>query len=96
MKAPWIFLMLTVLIRAEEDPSPGVPEAHREGSSAVADHQDELSADVQQLAIEQTVPQVIELLKEVRALQSFRSVDDLIFQIRSDVEICRSAAKSAF
>ena len=68
MKAPWIFLMLTVLIRAEEDPSPGVPEAHREGSSAVADHQDELSADVQQLAIEQTVPQVIELLKEVEKI----------------------------
>ena len=38
----------------------------------------------------------IDLLKEVRALQSFRSVDELIFQIRSDVEICRSAAKSAF
>ena len=68
MKAPWIFLMLTVLIRAEEDPSPRVPEAHREGSSAVADHQDELSADVQQLAIEQTVPQVIELLKEVEKI----------------------------
>jgi riboflavin kinase/FMN adenylyltransferase len=38
----------------------------------------------------------IDLLKEVRALQSFSSVDELIFQIRSDVEVCRSTAKSAF
>lgn len=68
MKGPWIFWMLTVLIHAAEDPPSGVSEAHREGSGAVADHQDELSADVQQLAIEQTVPQVIELLKEVEKI----------------------------
>jgi riboflavin kinase/FMN adenylyltransferase len=37
----------------------------------------------------------IDLLKEVRALQSFISVDVLIFQIRNDVEVCRSTAKSA-
>jgi hypothetical protein len=38
---------------------------HHEGSGKVADQQDELSADVQQLTIEQTVPQVIALLDEV-------------------------------
>lgn len=38
---------------------------HRDGSSKVADDQDELSADVQQLTLEQTVPKVIELLSEV-------------------------------
>lgn len=36
-----------------------------EGASEVAGEQDELSADVQQLVIEQTVPKVIELLSEV-------------------------------
>ena len=41
---------------------------HREGSGKVADRQDELSADVQQLAIEQTVPKVIELLNEVEKI----------------------------
>jgi hypothetical protein len=38
---------------------------HREGSTKLADEQDELSADIQQLIIEQTVPKVIELLNEV-------------------------------
>jgi len=38
---------------------------HKAGSEKVADAQDELSADVQQLVIEQTVPKVIELLGEV-------------------------------
>lgn len=41
---------------------------HREGAAMVADKQDELSADVQQLTIEQTVPQVIELLNEVEKI----------------------------
>ena len=36
-----------------------------EGATKIADEQDELSADVQQLTIEQTVPKVIELLNEV-------------------------------
>jgi hypothetical protein len=40
-------------------------EVHKEGAEKVADEQDELSADVQQLVIEQTVPKVIELLGEV-------------------------------
>ena len=41
---------------------------HREGSAKVAEDQDELSADVQQLVIEQTVPKVIELLGEVEEI----------------------------
>jgi hypothetical protein len=41
---------------------------HREGAEKVADLQDELSADVQQLVIEQTVPKVIELLNEVEVI----------------------------
>ena len=39
---------------------------HQEGATKVADDQDELSADVQQLVIEQTMPKVIELLTEVK------------------------------
>jgi len=41
---------------------------HREGSTKLADEQDELSADVQQLVIEQTIPKVIELLGEVEQI----------------------------
>lgn len=41
---------------------------HREGAEKVAEEQDELSADVQQLTIEETVPQVIELLEEVEKI----------------------------
>jgi hypothetical protein len=66
-----LFLGISVacpaLISAEEV-NPDVTEAlqrHEEGSTKLADEQDELSADVQQLAIEQTVPKVIELLTEV-------------------------------
>jgi hypothetical protein len=52
---------------AEKSPDSVLAE-HREGASRVADQQDELSADVQQLTIEQTVPQVIELLNEVETI----------------------------
>lgn len=41
---------------------------HTAGSEKLADEQDELSADVQQLVIEQTVPKVIELLSEVEGI----------------------------
>ena len=41
---------------------------HSAGSAKLADEQDELSADVQQLVIEQTVPKVIELLSEVEGI----------------------------
>jgi hypothetical protein len=43
-------------------------EQHMQGSGQLADEQDELSADVQQLVIEQTIPQVIELLSEVEGI----------------------------
>ena len=38
---------------------------HAAGAEKLADEQDELSADVQQLILEQTAPQVIELLEKV-------------------------------
>lgn len=41
---------------------------HAEGADKVANEQDELSADVQQLVIEQTIPDVIELLSKVEAI----------------------------
>lgn len=43
-------------------------EKHRAGSEKIADRQDELSADVQQLIIEQTIPEVIELFNEVERI----------------------------
>ena len=43
-------------------------EKHSIGSEKLADEQDELSADVQQLVMEQTVRQVIELLSEVEGI----------------------------
>ncbi|MBX3742870.1 MAG: hypothetical protein KF712_17935 [Akkermansiaceae bacterium] len=45
-----------------------VMQQHREGSGKLAEDQDELSADVQQLTIEETVPQVIKLLEEVEGI----------------------------
>jgi hypothetical protein len=41
---------------------------HADGAEKVADEQDELSADVQQLVIEQTIPEVIELLSKVEGI----------------------------
>eukprot|EP00903_Cladosiphon_okamuranus_P004037 g4035.t1 len=43
-------------------------EKHQNGSEQLADEQDELSADVQQLVMEQTVEQVIDLLSEVEGI----------------------------
>lgn len=43
-------------------------EKHAKGTEKLADEQDELSADVQQLILEQTVPQVIELFEEVEGI----------------------------
>lgn len=71
-EAAIIWTCLTVFALSE--PAPEVTpekepvEKHREGSEKIADIQDELSADVQQLVIEQTVPQVIELLNEVEKI----------------------------
>lgn len=63
-----LLLLAPVLAVAEEArQSPALAE-HRDGANKVADQQDELSADVQQLTIEQTVPKVIELLNEVEKI----------------------------
>jgi len=67
---PFIFLTAlafsgTGFLAAGEETAEEQLAKHRDGSSQLADEQDELSADVQQLIIEQTVPKVIELLSEV-------------------------------
>jgi len=63
-----ILLLAPLLALADEKPQDDVLARHREGSIKVADQQDELSADVQQLTIEQTVPKVIELFGEVKKI----------------------------
>lgn len=67
MKLPYLIMAVSVpLLQAAEDQTPEERLAiHRDGSSKLADEQDELSADVQQLVIEQTAPKVIELLADV-------------------------------
>jgi hypothetical protein len=52
----------------EQKDSAEMLQRHAEGSEKLADEQDELSADVQQLVIEQTVQQVIDLLTEVEVI----------------------------
>ncbi|MEO5714952.1 MAG: hypothetical protein ABIT37_15845 [Luteolibacter sp.] len=61
-------LFLPTLLMAEEEAGADKQAQHKEGSAKVADKQDELSADVQQLAIEQTVPEVIQLLNDVEKI----------------------------
>ena len=56
------------LTAAEEAKPDDVLAKHRERANKIADQQDELSADVQQLTIEQTVPKVIELLNDVEKI----------------------------
>lgn len=53
---------------AMEQPVDDPAAKHREGAAKVADQQDDLSADVQQLILEQTVPQVVKLLSEVEEI----------------------------
>lgn len=65
---PIILLVATThLSRAEDEKldREAMLEKHSEGSERLANEQDELSGDVQQLVMEQTVPQVIQLLSEV-------------------------------
>jgi hypothetical protein len=69
-----ISALLSLVAMADEAPvvppttvSP-VAAKHQEGSNKVADRQDELAADVQQITLEQTVPQVIALLREVEKI----------------------------
>lgn len=65
-----LFLIAAALpaFSEEEKEIAAILERHAEGSEKLADEQDELSADVQQLVIEQTVQQVIELLSEVEGI----------------------------
>ncbi|RYD33644.1 MAG: hypothetical protein EOP87_10640 [Verrucomicrobiaceae bacterium] len=66
---PWLILVMSPwLAFAQEAEEKDAAAKHAEGSSRVADLQDELSADVQQLTVEQTVPQVIKLLEEVETI----------------------------
>lgn len=72
MKFPIRLLVLMVglgaaVVRAEPTPD-DIETRHAEGAAKVANQQDELSADVQQLIVEQTVPQVIELFEQVREI----------------------------
>ncbi len=61
MKLVAVISLIPLLAFAEDE----ALQKHRDGSAKIADQQDELSADVQQLVLEQTVPKVIELLNEV-------------------------------
>jgi hypothetical protein len=64
-----LFLVAVPALRAEEpEDAASMVERHAQGSEKLADDQDELSADVQQLVIEQTVQQVIALLTEVEGI----------------------------
>lgn len=68
MKAAVLLTLLPLLAlpAAEEDLAAKIAE-HHEGTQKLAEQQDELAADVQQLTIEQTQPKVIELLEGVEA-----------------------------
>jgi hypothetical protein len=61
-------LLLPLSAAADEAPEQDPVQVHRDGSAKLAEDQDELSADVQQLVIEQTMPKVIELLEEVEGI----------------------------
>lgn len=70
MKRAVALLVLPALAFAAEEPDKDKELAlkiaeHLEGSAKLAERQDELAADVQQLIIEQTNPKVIELLEGV-------------------------------
>ena len=65
------FFLITAALPAfseEEKEIAGMLERHAVGSEKLADEQDELSADVQQLVIEQTEQEVIDLLTEVEGI----------------------------
>ncbi|MBK1883806.1 hypothetical protein JIN85_15420 [Luteolibacter pohnpeiensis] len=54
-----------------------VLEKHSKGAEEVANDQDELSADVQQLAMEQTDPKVIDLFKQIETIMD-EATDQLL------------------
>ncbi len=63
-----LLLLACQLVLGDDVPLADKEAKHTDGSTKVADKQDELSADVQQLTIEQTTPQVIELLNDVEKI----------------------------
>ena len=63
-----LLMLIPGIALADDKPPEAALAKHREGAAKVADQQDELSADVQQLTIEQTVPEVIELLNQVKEI----------------------------
>jgi TolA-binding protein len=67
---------LPAMIMAEEKPAEETAVKLREGASKLADQQDNLAADVQQLTVEQTIPNVIKLLEEVEQIMD-ESTDKL-------------------
>jgi hypothetical protein len=58
-------LCSSAFLSASDDSPEDLRAKHKDGSVKLSEDQDELSADVQQLILEQTVPQVIELLGQV-------------------------------
>lgn len=66
MKPAFLLALLPALALHAGEPDLALKIAeHQEGSQKLAEQQDELAADVQQLTIEQTHPKVIELLEGV-------------------------------
>lgn len=66
MKTAALLALLPALALHAAEPDLALKIAeHQEGSQKLAEQQDELAADVQQLTIEQTHPKVIELLEGV-------------------------------
>lgn len=77
----WLALVCPMVAEDAQPPAAAPPAAteaeaksedpvvkHQTGSTKVADDQDELSADVQQLTLEQTIPKVIKLFQEVEGI----------------------------
>ena len=78
-----LFLIISPTLNAVEDQNfAEMLERHAEGSEKLADEQDELSADVQQLVIEQTVQQVIDLLTEVEGIMD--ETTDYLVETKTD------------
>jgi hypothetical protein len=65
MKTVYLILVLPLAVLADDDSLADKIGKHQTGARELSEKQDELAADVQQLTIEQTVPKVIELLREV-------------------------------
>ncbi len=65
---PALWTLATAALSAQAPAADSAQAQHQAGSAKVADDQDELAADVQQLVIEQTMPKVIELLGQVQSI----------------------------